>query len=64
MSGALTGLTGTGGRVKVHDAQMVIKLPSAAKTLVKTVAEAQGLSEATIVRHAIAEYLERRGYRG
>lgn len=64
MSGALSGLTGTGGRVKVHDAQMVIKLPSAAKALVKTAAEAQGFSEATVVRHAIAEYLERRGYKG
>lgn len=63
MNEVLRGLTGNGGRVKVHDAQMVVKLPAAAKQLVRKAAEAQGLSDATVVRHAIAEYLERRGYR-
>lgn len=64
MSNTLNDLTNGGKRTKVHDAQMVTKLPSGAKALVKKVAEAQGVSEADIVRHAIAEYLERRGYRG
>lgn len=62
MSTTLDDLTNGGKRVRTHDAQMVIKLPSAAKDLVKAAAVAQGVSEATVVRHAIAEYLERRGY--
>lgn len=62
MSNTLDALTNGGKRVKTHDAQMVIKLPSAAKALVKKAAEAQNFSEATVVRHAIAEYLQRRGY--
>lgn len=54
----------TGGkRVKTHDAQMVIKLPRRAKELVNEVATKREVSEATVVREAIAEYLERRGYR-
>lgn len=64
VSNTLSDLTNGGGRVRIHDAQLVVKVPSAAKALVKTVAEAQGVSEAVIVRAAIAEYLERRGYRG
>ena len=62
MSNTIDQLTNGGKRVKTHDAQMVIKLPSAAKDLVEKAAEAQGLSGATVVRYAIAEYLERRGY--
>lgn len=64
MSNTIADLTNGGKRTKVHDAQMVTKLPSAAKALVKKAAETQGVSEADVVRHAIAEYLERRGYRG
>lgn len=64
VSNTISDLTNGGKRVRTHDAQLVIKVPSAAKALVKQVAEAQGVSEAVIVRAAIAEYLERRGYRG
>lgn len=64
MTNTLSDLTNGGKRTRIHDAQMVTKLPSSAKALVKKVATAQGVSEADIVRHAIAEYLERRGYRG
>lgn len=54
----------TGGkRVRTHDAQMVFKLPSRAKDLVGEIAEGQQVSEAHIARDAIAEYLEKRGYR-
>jgi hypothetical protein len=42
---------------------MMIKLPARAKELVKEAATAQGVSEAAVVRQAIAEWLERRGYR-
>lgn len=62
MSNVLSALTGTGNRAKVHDAQIVTKLPAAAKELVKKAAQAQGVSDAVVVRQAIAEYLERRGY--
>lgn len=62
--GATVDALRTGGkREKIHDAQMVIKLPSTAKTLVKEVADKRGVSEAVVYREAIAEYLERRGYR-
>lgn len=54
----------TGGkRVKIHDAQMVFKLPKRAKELVNEIATKQEESEGGIVREALAEYFERRGYR-
>jgi predicted transcriptional regulator len=54
----------TGGkREKIHDAQIVVKLPARAKTLINEVANTQDVSDSTVVRDAIAEYLERRGYR-
>lgn len=62
MGNTIDQLTNGGKRVKTHDAQMVIKVPAAAKALVEKAAEAQEVSAATIVRYAIAEYLERRGY--
>lgn len=52
-----------GKRPKVHDAQIVTKAPRRAKELVNEIADSRGVSEATIVREALAEYLERRGYR-
>lgn len=64
MSNTLSALTNGGQRVKTHDAQIMIKLPSAAKALVEKVAEDQGVGSSAVVRAAIAEYLERRGYRG
>lgn len=62
MSNTIDQLTNAGKRTRTHDAQMVIKLPAHAKELVNKAAEAQGFSSATIVRFAIAEYLDRRGY--
>lgn len=61
MSGALSGLTGTGGRVKVHDAQMVIKVPGAVKSLVEEASKAEDVSQATIIRWALADFFEKRG---
>lgn len=62
MSDTIDKLTNGGKRVKTHDAQMVTKLPSAAKALIKKAADNQGVTEADVVRQALAEYLERRGY--
>lgn len=59
---ALGEMATSGKRVKVHDAQTVLKLPTAVKDLVKKVADERGVSEATIYREAVAEYLTRRGY--
>lgn len=53
----------TGGqRARTHDAQMVTKLPKAAKALVRQVGQDQDMSDGAIVRDALAEYFERRGY--
>ena len=62
MSNTIDQLTNGGKRVKTHDAQMVTKLPKAAKALVGRVAEAQGVTPSDIVRAALAEYMTRRGY--
>lgn len=62
MSNTIDQLNGTGQRTKTHDAQLVVKVPKAAKALIEKAAVAQGVSAATVVRHAVAEYLERRGY--
>jgi hypothetical protein len=59
---ALAALNTAGKRVKVHDAQMVIKLPESVKALVKEQATANEVSEATIVRWALADYFAKRGY--
>lgn len=63
MSDMLNALRNKGRRVRVMDAQMVIKLPTRAKDLINEAAENQQVSDSAIVREAIAEYLERRGYR-
>ena len=63
MTSTIDQLTNGGKRVKTHDAQMVTKLPSTAKALIKKVAADQGISEADVVRTALAEYFTRRGYR-
>lgn len=63
MSNTIEQLTNGGKRVKTHDAQMVTKLPKAAKDLVKKVAGDLHISEADIVREALAEWFTRRGYR-
>lgn len=62
--GATVDALRTGGkREKVHDAQAVFKLPKAAKALIKEVAEKQEVTEGQVMRDALAEYFERRGYR-
>lgn len=59
---ALAALSTAGKRVKIHDAQMVIKLPQGVKDLVNEDAKANDVSEATIVRWALADYFSKRGY--
>lgn len=61
LNDALGSLATAGKRVKVHDAQVVLKVPAAVKKLVEEYAEAEGVSAATIIRYAVAEYFERRG---
>ena len=63
LGNALGALATTGKRAKIHDAQMVFKLPKQVKDLVEEYAEAQETSAGTIVRFAVAEYFERRGFR-
>jgi len=63
MATAVDALRAGGKREKIHDAQMVFKLPQKAKDLVKTIGDKNGQSEGAVVRDALAEYLERRGYR-
>lgn len=59
---ALAALNTAGKRVKVHDAQIVIKLPASIKKLIAEDAEANETSEATIVRWALADYFAKRGF--
>lgn len=59
---ALQALQTPNKRARVHDAQMVTKLPKAVKDLVNDYAETSGDSEAGVVRLALAEFFERRGY--
>lgn len=63
MSDMLVTLRNKGRRTRLMDAQMVIKLPARAKELVAEIAERSETSDSAVVREAIAEYLERRGYR-
>lgn len=63
MTSIINALTNGGKRVKIHDSQVVVKLPSAAKALVNKAADTAGITPAAVVRQAIAEWLERRGYR-
>jgi hypothetical protein len=59
----ISDLQSGGKRVRTHDAQMVFKLPQAAKDLVSRVAAKEVISEGAVLRQALAEYFERRGYR-
>lgn len=63
MTTTIEALNSGGKRARVHNAQMVIKLPESAKDLVNTIAVKEKVSEAQVVRSALAEYFERRGYR-
>lgn len=49
-------------RPRIHDAQMVTKLPKAVKSLISEYSTGRGESEGAIVRLALAEFFERRGY--
>lgn len=62
--GSLTDALTTGGkRVRTHDAQVVFKLPSTAKALVETIAAKREVDASVVYREALAEYLDKRGYR-
>lgn len=60
---AITSLRNSGKRVRVHDTQVVIKLPKAAKDQVDDIAARREVSASTVYREALAEYFERRGFR-
>lgn len=62
MSGMIEAMTSSGKRIRVHDAQTVIKHPQAVKDLVNEIAGGREVSDAVIWREAMAEYLTRRGY--
>ncbi len=49
-------------RARIHDAQVVTKMPKAMKTLISDFAKGRDWSDADVVRDALAEYFERRGY--
>lgn len=63
MPNVIEALSGGGKRDRIHDAQLVAKLPLRAKELVREVAVKRDVSDSAIVREALAEYFERRGYR-
>jgi predicted transcriptional regulator len=63
MSDVIAALSTGGKRARIHDAQMVTKLPKRAKELVDEVAADREVSGSVIVREALAEYFEKRGYR-
>lgn len=49
-------------REKVHNAQIIAKCPQAVKDLVEGIAKEQNRSAADLVREALGDWLERRGY--
>lgn len=63
MPNVISALSSGGKRARIHDAQIVTKVPSRAKELVSEIADKQGVSDSAIVREALGEYFERRGYR-
>lgn len=60
----LEAMAGNGKRVRVHDDQMVLKLPSQVKDMIVAEAGNQSVTSSTIVRRAVADYLAARGYGG
>lgn len=62
VSDAIEAVKASGKRVRVHDAQMVTKLPKALKDLVNSYAKNSGDSESGVTRLALAEFFEKRGY--
>lgn len=63
MSDLLNSLTAPNKRVKIHDAQMVNKVPKRAKELVEEIAAKREISSSAVVREALGEYFAKRGYR-
>lgn len=63
MSNVIEDLSAPRKRARIHDAQIVIKLPKRAKELVEGIAAKEQTDSSVIVRLALAEYFERRGYR-
>src|SRR3546814_11786080 len=63
MANVISALSTGAKREKIHDAQLVTKVPQRAKDLVSEIATKRGVSDAVVVREALAEYFERRGYR-
>lgn len=63
MTNVIQSLNGGGKRARVHDAQIVAKVPARAKELVGQIAKDREVSDSTVVREALAEYFEKRGYR-
>lgn len=59
---ALNAMQSAGRRPRVHDAQMVFKLPQPVKDLVTSYSKGRDESEGAVVRQALAEFFERRGY--
>lgn len=60
--GSLDAMKSSSKRVKVHNAQTVVKHPAAIKELVNTIAEKNETSESAIWREALGEWLAKRGY--
>ncbi len=63
MSNVISALSSGGKRARVHDAQIVTKVPTRAKELIAEIATAREVSDAVIVREALGEYFEKRGYK-
>lgn len=62
MTADIARLTGAGGREKIHDDAINVKLPAAIKKLFEDIAENNHTSVGHEVRIAMGEYLTRRGY--
>ena len=62
MSNILDALATGSKRPRVHNAQMVTKLPASVKELVESYAAERQESAADVVRDALREFFERRGY--
>lgn len=62
MSNLISTLSSNGKRARIHDATLVTKCPKAAKALVNEIAKSRETDASVIVREALAEYFERRGY--
>lgn len=60
---SLTELLSASKRPRIMNAQIVTKVPARVKNLVAEVAADRGVYDSDIVREALAEYFEKRGYK-